>query len=119
MHAWSAPPAGADVCAVTDVPLGGAIVVPVGAQRAEIIVVRDDDGVRGFVNICPHTPLPLNIDSRIYSHEGQVHCDHHFATFRFADGLCTAGACPGEALVLVPLAFDGDRLKIAASLEAE
>jgi nitrite reductase/ring-hydroxylating ferredoxin subunit len=114
MYRWSAPPEGTDVCAISDVPTGGAIVVAVGTQRTEIIVVRDADGARGFVNICPHTPLPLNIDSRIYSHENEVHCDHHFATFRFSDGLCTAGACPGEALTLVPLAIEGDRLKIAA-----
>jgi nitrite reductase/ring-hydroxylating ferredoxin subunit len=103
------------VCALDDVPIDGAVVVTIGSQRTEIIVVRDASGARGFVNICPHTPLPLNIDSRIYSHRNEVHCDHHFATFRFSDGLCTAGACPGEALTPVPLTLDGDRLKIAAN----
>jgi nitrite reductase/ring-hydroxylating ferredoxin subunit len=113
------PPVGSDVCAINDVAIDGAVVVTVGPQRMEIIVVRDIRGVRAFVNICPHTPLPLNIDSRIYSHENQVHCDHHFATFRFSDGLCTAGACPGEALMPVPLTVDGDRLKIAAKVESD
>ena len=117
MYDWSPPPVGTDVCAVEDVPMDGAIVVSAGPKRVEIIVVRDAAGIRGFVNICAHTPLPLNIDARIYSHKNEVHCDHHFATFRFSDGLCTAGACPGESLTLVPLAVVCERLKVAAQAE--
>lgn len=109
------PPAGTDVCALADVAVDGAIVVALGrgADGVELVVVRDADGVRGFVNICPHDPLPLNIDSRIYAHEHHVHCDHHFAMFRFSDGVCTAGMCVGEALTPVPLAVTGERVKIA------
>lgn len=115
MYDWSSPPEGTDVCAVTDVPMDAAIVVTAGEQRVEIIVVRDASGIRGFINICAHTPLPLNIDSRIYSHNNEVHCDHHYATFRFSDGLCTAGECPGQSLTLVPLTVDGDRVKIGVN----
>ena len=118
MYNWFPPPEGTDVCAAEDVPMDGAIVVTAGAQRVEIIVVRDAAGIRGFVNICAHMPLPLNIDARIFSHQHEVHCDHHFATFRFSDGLCTAGACPGESLTLVPLAVDGERIKVASNAES-
>jgi nitrite reductase/ring-hydroxylating ferredoxin subunit len=108
-------PSGTDVCALADVDVDGAIVVALvaGNDRREIIVVRDAAGVRGYNNVCPHVPLPLNIDRRIYAHEREVHCDHHFATFRFSDGLCTAGACRGESLTAIALVVEGDRVKLA------
>ena len=76
------------MCDLSAIGVGNAIVVACGrgASAMEIIVVRDDAGVRGFVNLCPHNPLPLNIDSRIYAHDNHVHCDHHYAVFRFSDG---------------------------------
>jgi nitrite reductase/ring-hydroxylating ferredoxin subunit len=109
------PPAGTDVCGVDDVPLGGAIVVALGraANAIELIVVNDRGVVRGFINICAHYPLPLNIGPRIYAADDHVHCDHHFAMFRFADGVCSAGVCVGAALTPVPLAVNGDRIQVA------
>jgi nitrite reductase/ring-hydroxylating ferredoxin subunit len=109
------PPAGTDVCAIGDIAVDFAIVVALGRGSGglEIIVVRDAAGVRGFVNVCPHNPLPLNIDSRIYSHDQHVHCDHHFAKFRFSDGMCTAGACIGEGLAPVALHVEGTRVTVA------
>lgn len=108
-------PSGTDVCALADVGVDSAIVVVLGSgyERSEIIVVRDAAGVRGYDNVCPHMPLPLNIDRRIYAHDRHVHCDHHFAAFRFTDGLCTAGACVGKSLTAIPLAVEGERVKIA------
>ncbi len=113
--AAAVPPAGTAVCALADIDIDRAIVVALGhgRERIELIVVRDAAGVRGFRNVCAHLPLPLNIDSRIYAHENHVHCDHHYAVFRFADGRCTAGACVGESLTAVPLAVDGDLVRIA------
>jgi len=105
-------PSGTDVCALADVALDGAIVVALGGG-SEIIIVRDAAGVRGYNNVCPHMPLPLNIDRRIYARERHVHCDHHFAVFRFSDGVCTAGACQGKSLTAIPLAVAGERVKIA------
>jgi nitrite reductase/ring-hydroxylating ferredoxin subunit len=108
-------PGGTDVCALADVAIDSAIVVALGAAygRSEIIVVRDAAGVRGYNNVCPHLPLPLNIDRRIYAHAGEVYCDHHYAAFRFSDGLCTAGACVGEALTAIPLRVVGERVTVA------
>ena len=113
--AGAVPPSGTDVCALADVEVDGAIVVTLGrgSEQMELIVVRDAAGVRGFRNVCAHLPLPLNIDARIYSHENHVHCDHHYAVFRFSDGRCTAGECVGESLTPVALAVEGDRVRIA------
>ncbi len=116
MFAASAlPPRGTDVCALADIDVDRAIVVAVGSgsERTELIVVRDADGVRGFRNVCAHLSLPLNIDSRIYAQKNHVHCDHHHAEFRFSDGRCTAGVCVGESLTAVPLAIEGNRVRIA------
>jgi len=110
----NAPPPNTDVCALADVTDGAARVVAFGRQDLELIVVRDSDGIRGFVNECPHNPLPLNIGSRIYTENNRLHCDHHYAVFQFSDGRCTAGVCVGQALAPVPLDVVGDRVVIAS-----
>jgi nitrite reductase/ring-hydroxylating ferredoxin subunit len=111
----NAPAAHADVCGYGDVPEDTAHVVAFGRGRQsfELIVVHDRDGIRGYVNECPHTPLPLNLGSRIYTEANRLHCDHHYATFNFSDGRCAAGVCLGQGLTPIPLAIVDGRITIA------
>jgi nitrite reductase/ring-hydroxylating ferredoxin subunit len=45
--------------------------------------------------------------------EGQyIQCATHGALFRFEDGLCLAGPCPGKHLQSVPLNLVGDKIYI-------
>ena len=69
----------------------------------EVIVARQAAQVFGYINVCAHMSLPLNIDSRVRTLNGLLLCDHHDAQFRFIDGLCIAGVCEGMSLVKVAL----------------
>jgi len=114
MNIKGIPVSGSRVCGLVELSIGAAkvVVFGTGARPFEMIVVRDESGVRGFVNECPHLPLPLNIGSRIYSVNEQLHCDHHYAVFRFSDGECTSGVCVGQALTSIALAVTGDDVTI-------
>jgi nitrite reductase/ring-hydroxylating ferredoxin subunit len=96
------------LCAVGDVADGAGIVVPVsrGFPIMEVIVIRNGASFIGYWNRCMHMPVPLNMLDRVeMSPDGSaLVCDHHYATFRIADGYCTAGPCKGESLQAVALA---------------
>tara|TARA_B100000519_G_scaffold9380_1_gene7434 strand:+ start:462 stop:845 length:384 start_codon:yes stop_codon:yes gene_type:complete len=69
------------------------------AQR--LIIVRQGDGVKAYINLCPH------IGSRLDGDVGQflddedptmLLCDSHAALFRIEDGVCVEGPCEGDKL---------------------
>ena len=69
------------------------------AQR--LIIVRQGDGVKAYINLCPH------IGSRLDGDVGQflddedptmLLCDSHAALFRIEDGVCVKGPCEGDKL---------------------
>ena len=71
----------------------------------EILVVRVQDRVYGYINSCPHTGAPLDwIPDRFLSLEGDyIQCANHDALFRIEDGICVSGPCTGQGLGVVPL----------------
>lgn len=103
-----------ELCAPSDVPEGGArgFVLDDSGVRLGIVVVRDGDGVRGYVNRCPHLSIPLNLwPDRFLSPDGQViQCATHGARFRKADGLCIAGPCRGRFLTSFPLSLKNRKI---------
>ena len=111
------PPPGTDVCAAADVVDGKAKVVPIGRgwPGVELIVVREGTVVCAYINECAHMAVPLNLldDFGVATTRHQMHCDHHYATFRFSDGYCVAGPCEGDSLTAVPLATRAGRIVIA------
>lgn len=111
-----APPPGTALCGDVEIADGDARVVAFGRgwPPFEVIVVRERGRLRGYVNECPHQPLPLNVDA-LRATGGELLCDHHPARFRFADGLCTAGPCAGSSLVSVPLEVRNGTIVIATS----
>lgn len=96
-----------ELCAVDDVPSPGArgFVLDDAGVRVGIVVVRQGETLRGFVNLCPHLSIPLNLfPDRFLSPDGQVlQCATHGARFRLDDGFCTAGPCAGRFLTSFPL----------------
>jgi nitrite reductase/ring-hydroxylating ferredoxin subunit len=68
--------------------------------RPGIFVLRDGDGVRAFVNRCPHQGTPLNWTPNRFLDVERKHiiCATHGAVFKLNDGLCIAGPCLGDAL---------------------
>ncbi len=83
--------------------------------RLEVIIWRDADGIRGFVNQCPHLGLPLEtFPDRFLSADGtHLICSAHGAQFD-ADGACFAGPCKGDALTGLALTIDDKHIMLAA-----
>jgi len=112
------PPApGTDLCAARDVADGQARVVSGkgGSLGVEVIVVREGTNVHGYINECAHNMVPLNLldDFGVQTSQHRMLCDHHYAAFRFSDGLCLEGPCEGDSLTPVRLAERGGRIVVA------
>ncbi|MGU7774249.1 Rieske (2Fe-2S) protein [Burkholderia sp. MR1-5-21] len=123
----SAAPARGRLCALDDVPDGGALCVARGAHRAEgggthsdaadaagdaggmgdagVVVLRRGDEAWAYRNVCPHFSIPLNYEpGTFWTYDAQwLMCAHHSAMFRFEDGMCVDGPCEGAALTAVPV----------------
>ena len=71
----------------------------------EILVVRRDNCVYGYINSCPHTGGPLDWmpDQFLSIDKRHIQCATHAALFRLDDGMCVAGPCSGDWLTPVPL----------------
>jgi nitrite reductase/ring-hydroxylating ferredoxin subunit len=69
-----------------------------------MFVLRRADGVRAYLNRCPHQGTRLEYrKNRFLSADGtRVICHGHGAHFDPDTGVCIHGACPGQALEPVP-----------------
>ncbi len=90
--------------------------VPVECEAAidgateSLILLRDGDAVRAWLNICPHAGRRLDWapGKFLLSKSGQLVCAAHGATFELAAGECVAGPCRGQSLRAVAVtALDG------------
>lgn len=65
-----------------------------------LVLYRDGDAVRAWLNICPHAGRRLDWapGQFLKSREGLLVCAAHGASFQLSDGVCVAGPCRGEAL---------------------
>jgi nitrite reductase/ring-hydroxylating ferredoxin subunit len=110
-----APAPGTAVCALDDIPDGGAKCFEFGrAMRPfELLVARSGSSVYGYYNRCAHMEVPLNLLPTVQTAAGHLMCDHHYARFRFADGLCVEGPCQNESLMPVPLEQRGGKVYIS------
>jgi nitrite reductase/ring-hydroxylating ferredoxin subunit len=83
----------------------------VDGDAESLILHRDGDRVRAWLNICPHAGRRLDWapGQFLKSREGHLVCAVHGATFELSGGVCVAGPCRGEALSPVAVAVrDGD-----------
>ena len=82
-------------------------------------VVRVGDGVRGYVNRCPHAGHPLNLLPQRFltADGGLILCSSHGALFEKASGQCVAGPCVGRSLVPVPLAVKAGCVVLADDVD--
>ncbi len=91
--------------------------LPVGRED-RLFVVRRGDGVRVYVNSCPHNWRPLDFaQDRFLSADGrEIVCYAHGAHFSIDTGVCTAGVCEGEALIPVPARVEDGNILIPLEL---
>jgi nitrite reductase/ring-hydroxylating ferredoxin subunit len=99
----SAPPAGTPVCASAEVTGTLTLEVSSEAGRFPMILVQSPEGLRGYVNACPHQYLPLDYRvAQLLSADGtMLLCTAHGARFDAASGAVIGGADCG--LDMVPL----------------
>lgn len=110
MDAANGDPEAGFLCALDDVPDGGAIEVSI--QQAGVVVVRRGDDAWAYRNVCPHFSIPLNYEpNTFWVYDGEMlMCAHHSAMFRLEDGQCVDGPCQGAALT--PVVIRIERRKI-------
>jgi len=90
------------LCQFDDIPLGGSLgVLPNERGRDQVLLVRQGDGIYGYVNNCPHydrAPLGWKKDEFLSGDRKHIMCAAHGALFRIEDGACTLGPCLGQNL---------------------
>jgi nitrite reductase/ring-hydroxylating ferredoxin subunit len=72
------------------------------------LLLKSGDTVQAYVNRCAHFGVPLaqRQDLMIFTPHTSLSCNVHYARYRWADGVCDAGDCKGEALMPIPLDID-------------
>jgi nitrite reductase/ring-hydroxylating ferredoxin subunit len=65
-----------------------------------LILHRDGQGVRAWLNVCPHAGRRLDWSPGKFlrSREGHLVCAVHGASFELKRGDCVAGPCRGDSL---------------------
>lgn len=108
-----APAPGTVLCRVGDVPVEG--VLALMASELPVLVLREAEVLRAFVNLCPHQFLPIDQRSgAIRSPDGaRLVCSNHDAVFCAATGRALSGPVTGQCLSAVPLRIDGETVRIA------
>jgi nitrite reductase/ring-hydroxylating ferredoxin subunit len=72
----------------------------VGGSAESLILYRDGDTVRAWLNVCPHAGRRLDWAPGRFlkSKDGLLVCAVHGASFELQRGECVAGSCRGDAL---------------------
>jgi len=85
-----------------------------------LILYRDGDAVRAWLNSCPHAGRRLDWAPGRFlrSAEGYLVCAAHGASFALTTGGCIAGPCRGDALRAVPVVVHDRGIWLASSASA-
>lgn len=108
----SIPPAGV-LATVEQIEDGGfhEVEAMLDGDAESLILHRDGDVVRAWLNVCPHAGRRLDWAPGRFlkSKAGELVCAVHGATFELQGGLCVAGPCRGDSLRAVAVEIvDGD-----------
>jgi nitrite reductase/ring-hydroxylating ferredoxin subunit len=78
------------------------------------LLVRTSLGPAAYENTCPHVPIPLDRDGESLLSEDGRHlvCNNHGALFERETGLCVSGPCAGERLRPIPIAPEGEGVRL-------
>lgn len=102
---------GARLCPLDAIPDGGAKGVEVGEgpRGFGVILLREGDRVRAYLNRCPHQGTPLEtFPDRFLDRTGRfLICTTHGARFRRRDGRCVEGPCLGAVLAGAAVRIEG------------
>ena len=78
----------------------------IDGESESLILYREGDAVRAWLNICPHAGRRLDFapGQFLKSRDGLLVCAAHGATFETTHGECTAGPCRGQSLRSIAVA---------------
>lgn len=80
-------------------------------EMEALIVYRDGDEVRVWLNVCPHAGRRLDWapGKFLIGKDGSLICAAHGATFETKRGECVSGPCKGQSLRAIPVTvIDGE-----------
>lgn len=101
------------LCRLDDIPDGEATAVDAVLADGEenLIVLRQGDSARAWLNICPHAGRRLDwAPGKFLVTRGTLICAVHGASFRTEDGECVGGPCRGEYLRAVPVTVENGEI---------
>ncbi len=112
-----APAPGTPLCNLFDLGDPGAkgFAFREGEERFNAFLVREGEGVFGYLDRCPHAgwPLALGPDQYLTRQGDLILCAGHGALFRLKDGLCVGGPCGGKHLTPWPVTVDDGVVRTA------
>lgn len=87
---------------VREIADGGFLAVDavLDGDAESLILHRDGECVRAWLNVCPHAGRRLDWapGKFLLSRDGLLVCAAHGASFELAEGTCVAGPCRGDRL---------------------
>lgn len=101
-----------ELCLLAAVPDQGfhAVVGVIDGDAETLVLYRDGEQVRAWLNVCPHAGRALDWapGQFLKSREGHLVCAVHGASFELQGGTCVAGPCKGDGLRAVSVrVYDG------------
>jgi nitrite reductase/ring-hydroxylating ferredoxin subunit len=94
------------LCRLDDIPEDGVFGVdPPDPEGEPLLLARQGNSVRCWLNICPHAGRRMDYAPGLFLvKDCKLTCAVHGATFALREaGLCIAGPCRGQSLVAVPV----------------
>ena len=94
------------ICRLADLAAGArGFTIGSGDWPRRMLVVKVADGVRGYINRCPHAGHPLDLRPQHFltADGALILCSSHGALFEKSTGYCVSGPCAGRTLTPVPL----------------
>lgn len=93
-----------------------AVEASIDGEPESLVLYREGDVVRGWLNVCPHAGRPLDYapGKFVKSRDGLLLCPVHGAGFATDTGECKVGPCVGQALRAVALELREGGVYLAA-----
>lgn len=93
----------------------------VDGEPESLVLFRDGDAVRAWLNVCPHAGRRLDWapGQFLRSKDGLLVCAAHGAGFELARGECVSGPCRGQSLRAVAVQVRGGAVFLGGSGEPE
>ena len=104
------------LCDLSDIPDGEGreFLMDQSGKQIRVLVVRRENSVYGYENLCPHNYIPLNDqpDRFVTYDHAWIICSAHGAVFRYEDGYCEDGPCKGRSLAPVAIQVQAGKIVV-------